>query len=74
MFEINHIYTPGERDLILEVIDAIHKGNDDVFVKLCRETKDDNGMTCWNLHIECPERRVMDVRNCLANALKAYNF
>ena len=74
MVIFNHIYTVGERDLVLEIIDAIHKGNEHIYTKLCRPATDENNFACFEIHIECPDRRAEDLRNCLGFAFKAYNF
>ena len=73
MFELK-FYTAGERDLVRKIIDALHVGNDGISLKDCATEKDDNGMTYYHMCVACPPRREADVRTCLANALKAYNF
>ena len=67
------VYTLGERDLILELIDAIHKGNDDIFIKLNKPDKDSNDITCYTIGIACPINRQHDLSALLAYALKIYN-
>lgn len=67
------VYTLGERDLILELIDAIHKGNDDIFTKLNKPDKDSNDMTCYTIGIACPINKQHDLSALLAYALKIYN-
>lgn len=68
------VYTVGERDLILELVDALHKGNEDIFTILNKPDKDNNGMTCYTIGIACPERRHFDLNHLLGLALKIYNF
>ena len=66
--DLDHVYTIGERDLVLDLVNALHLGNEDVFVQMCKTTKDSNGMTCYAIAIACPEKRQDDLRRLLAMA------
>ncbi len=68
------LYTVTERDLTCEIVDALHKGNEDVFIKGITEEKDSHGMVCYRVSIECPERRREDLISLLAYAFKIFNF
>lgn len=72
--DLGHVYTIGERDLVLALVDALHVGNEGVFVQKCETTKDSNGMTCYAIEIACPEKRQDDLRRLLAMAFKIFNF
>ena len=72
--DLDHVYTIGERDLVLDLVNALHLGNEDVFVQMCKTTKDSNGMTCYAIAIACPEKRQDDLRRLLAMAFKIFNF